>query len=232
MSNSKITAVLFDYDGVLVNSEPLHWAAWGKLMEELEIPYNIQEIKMMAGQTAPQVMSFLAKKYRPEWTPSQHEIDALASRKNDFYLELAPQKLKTYPGVTEGLTWLREKGISCAIVSTGRRREILATSAIVGIQHLFDLIVSREDAAAVKPDPEPYLFAARRLNVQPSNCLAVEDSPPGLTAALLGNIPAAAVTNTFNAELLKHPVPDRLDLSPVWLGPSMDAMFTWLKSRF
>ena len=223
------TAVLFDYDGVLVESEPLHWAAWGLLFKELEIECQQEELECMAGRTAPEILKCILAKYRPEWQPTAQELDKLALRKNDFYLEAAPTKLKTYPGVMEGLKDLRARGISCVIVSNGRRRELLATTTMLGIQSLFDLIVSREDASAFKPDPEAYLFALRRLDIPASACVAVEDSPPGLSAALLAGIDAAAVTTNFSAEILKAPIKNRPELSPKWIGPDMERFFEWMK---
>ena len=223
-------AILFDHDGVLVASEPLHWAAWEKLLAELGIPYNGAEMRMYIGKTAPEIMVSLLNRYHPGWDPAQYNPTELARRKNDFYLAAAQTDLRPYPGVAEGLEWLRAHGIRTAVVSNAKRRELDTGLGLLGLQSYFDVIVSRDDVSAPKPDPAPYLFAAAMLGVQPNECLAVEDSPPGLEAALMAKIPAVAVETNFTRRTLEHPVPGRPDLAPTWIGPTMQEFFDKLKS--
>src|SRR4051794_17500946 len=87
-------AILFDHDGVLVASEPLHWAAWEKLLAELGIPYNGAEMRTYVGKTAPEIMILLLNRYHPDWDPSKYDVDELARRKNDFYLAAARSDLR------------------------------------------------------------------------------------------------------------------------------------------
>src|SRR4051812_28462951 len=117
-------AILFDHDGVLVASEPLHWAAWEQLLSELGIPYNGAEMRMFIGKTAPEIIMALLNRYSPGWDPAKYNLTDLAKRKNDFYLAAARQELQAYPGVVEGLQWLRFKGIRTAVVSNAKRREL------------------------------------------------------------------------------------------------------------
>jgi beta-phosphoglucomutase len=222
-------AILFDYDGVLVASEPLHWAAWGALLRELGIAYRETELMKMAGMTAPMTMAALAAKYRPDWMPSEEELKLLAQRKNDFYMAKAVSDLKLYPGVLDGLGLLREKGIACAIVTNGRRRELHKTVEMLGIKDFFAAIISREDSGASKPDPTPYLYAAGVLGFAPEEGLAVEDSPTGLEAALMARVPAVAITTNFTEAELTQPVPGRPDLRPILVLPSMTELFSRLR---
>ena len=226
-------AVLFDYDGVLVASENIHLSAWMQLLAELGLPEDKKGKKIIqegVGKTAPQVLADLLNQHQPNWSPDQYMIPDLVQRKNDFYVALAQKDLQTYPGVREGIEWLRSQNIATAIVSNGRRRDLLQTVKSLNLSPLFDEIVSRDDVPAFKPDPTPYLFAAATLGKDPSRCLAIEDSPTGLEAALLARIPVAAVTTNFPAETLATPVLGRPDLKPIWIGPSIRDFFTWLKS--
>jgi beta-phosphoglucomutase len=223
-------AVLFDHDGVLVASEPLHWAAWGKLARELGLPFHEPDVRSQVGKTGPQIIASLLDKYRPGWTRDQYDPNALAHKKNDYYIADVATKLTTYPGVAEGLRWLRENGVRTAVVSNARRRELQAALEGLGLVPLFDTIVSRDEARAAKPDPMPYLVAAATLGCDPAECFAVEDSPPGLEAALMAKIPTAALLTNFPREAVAEPVPGRPDLRPAWIGADAGAFFAWLKT--
>jgi HAD superfamily hydrolase (TIGR01509 family) len=223
-------AILFDNDGVLIASEPLHWNAWEALLAELGLPYNNAEMRTFVGKTAPEIILALLNKYSPGWDRARHDLVALAQRKNDIYLKLAHSQLSAYPGVVEGLKWLRARGIKTAVVTNAKRRELEASMKITGLGSLIDLHVSRDDVSAPKPDPAPYLYAAACLAAKPSECIVVEDSPTGLEAALMGKIPAAAVMTNFPASSLQTPVPGRPNLMPIWVGADPAEFFGWLKT--
>lgn len=231
MSLTLPRAVLFDHDGVLVRSEPLHWQAWRELLRELGLPYVEAEIREMVGYTAPEIMTAILNKYRPGWDPQVFDVHSLAQRKNNRYLESAQTELQLYPGVRELLAWLRANGIGTAVVSNARRRELEAALRWVGILDQFDVVVSRDDAGIPKPDPTPYLMAAAALELEAHECLAVEDSPTGIEAALMGKIPAAAVLTNFPRSVMETPIPGRPDLRPVWLGESAAELFEALRGK-
>ncbi len=222
-------AILFDHDGVLVASEPVHWAAWRRLIEKMGLPFMEADVRGLVGKTGPQIMAALLDRYQPGWTRDEHDLDALALQKNDFYLEEMKLALQPYPGVIDGLNWLRAEGVKTAVVSNARRRELLAALDSLSMTPLFDVLISRDDVQPPKPDPAPFLFGAASVGVNPSDCLAVEDSPPGIESALVGRIPAAAVLTNFSRTVMEMPVPGRPDLRPIWVGESMLEFFDWLK---
>ena len=226
-----LRAVLFDHDGTLVESEPLQAIAWRKLFEELGIPLTAtQTLSASVGKPAPVILERLLNESRPNWRTEGLDVHALAHRKNDLYLEIADQDLQPYPGVRELLQWLKSQKVACAVVSNAKRRELLKGLELCGIRESFDLILSRDDVSAPKPDPAPYLTAAATLGFSPEECLAVEDSPTGLESALMGRIPAAAVMTHFSHSVLATPVLGRPDLRPVWIGPSIEKLFEALKT--
>src|SRR4051794_32076989 len=92
-------AILFDYDGVLVASEPIHLSAWTQLLAELSLPNDIEMIQRGIGKTAPEIMSRLLDRYKPGWSKTEYDVHELAQRKNGFYLAMAQTALKVYPGV-------------------------------------------------------------------------------------------------------------------------------------
>lgn len=231
VSPSQIEAVLFDHDGVLVASEPLHEEAWARLLESLQIDYQEHDIHAQVGKPAPLILKNLLDLYRPGWTSDQFSLNELALKKNDHYLEIMRTRLAPYPGVREGLLWLKENKIRMAVVSNARSRELHRSLDILSLKAYFDVILSRDDVAAPKPDPRAYLTGATLCGVQPEACVAIEDSPTGIEAALLARTQAVAVLTNFSEETLKQPVPGRPDLRPVKIVPQMTDFFEWLKAR-
>lgn len=226
----KPRAILFDHDGVLVASEALHWAAWERLSKEIGIPFDESRVRAAVGKTAPQILTLMMSWFRPEWDGNPDQLKAWVDRKNDIYLEEAKKGLTTYPGVLSGLQWMRSEGILAAVVSNARRRELTAMLDHLGLTPYFQTIISREDAQSAKPNPRPYLYATEILGVDPQDCIAIEDSPPGLEAALMAKIPTAAVLTNFSPDVLKNPVPGRPDLGPFWIGNSMVEFFKMIAS--
>lgn len=223
-------AILFDHDGVLAQSEALHWKAWKILLRQLGLPYIEADIRKMVGHTAPQIMEAILNQHRPGWDPKIYDIHALAFEKNNHYLVAAQTELEPYPGVPELLSWLKQRGIRRAVVSNAKRRELDSALRWLGIHEHFDVIISRDDAGRPKPDPTPYLMAAASLGLEPGECLAVEDSPTGIESALVGKIPAAAVLTNFPRHAMETPVPGRPDLKPIWIGESIQALFKALQA--
>jgi HAD superfamily hydrolase (TIGR01509 family) len=230
LTGARPRAVLFDYDGVLVASEPIHLSAWMQLLDELGLPKSKDLIRSMTGKTAPEILRQIFQKHRPEKVLSQDELNVMAQRKNQFYIAAAHQELFTYPGVHEGLEWLKSQNILMAVVSNGRRAELLKTMEQLKLTPYFKEIISRDDSQLPKPNPLPYLMGAASLGLEVEDCLAIEDSPPGLEAALRAQIPGAAVTTNFSAQTLENPVLGLPHLKPHWIGPSIQEFFAWLKT--
>lgn len=222
-------AILFDNDGVLVASEPLHWDAWGKLLTVMGIQYRAEELSQLAGRTAPEILRLLLDRYRPGWKERDYDFDKLALQKNDFYLEGLESRLKSYPGVPEGLKWLKSIGVKTAVVSNAKRRELMRAITATGIADDLDIHLSRDDTGVPKPDPKPYLMAAEKLGVAPADCIVVEDSPTGLRAGLMAKMPSVAILSTFTRSELKAPVPGRPELKPVLIAATMAEFFEELR---
>lgn len=214
MSLALPKAILFDHDGVLAKSEPLHWRAWGLLLQEMGLPFDEGVIRSQVGRTGPEILGHVLDLHRPGWTPSEYPLDELVHRKNVHYLSRVPAELKAYDGVPELLRWLKGQGIGRVVVSNARRRELVTALDALELTPLFDCVLSRDDLSAPKPDPMAYLTGAAMAGQEPTDCWAVEDSPAGIESALLGGIPSVAVLTNYSDAAMRTPVPGRPDLKP------------------
>jgi len=225
-SFKRVRGVLFDHDGTLAESEPLQAQAWRQLFLELGVQASASEILQRSiGKPAPLILETILNLYRPHWREEGLDPLTLAHRKNDFYLSLASTELRPYPGVIEFLSWLKDQGIPCAVVSNAKRRELIRGLELCGIHHFFATIISRDDCPEAKPNPLPYLTGAACLDLDPHECLAVEDSPTGIESSLTAGVPSAGVLTHFGREALETPVPGRPDLKPVWIGNSIEELW-------
>lgn len=222
--------ILFDHDGVLVSSEELHFLAWQQLIKDIGLRFEDIDFHSLVGRSAPQILEIILNRLRPGWKREDYDLDALALRKNDYYLEYARTQLAPYPGVREGLRWCQENGIRCAIVSNAKRRELEYSVQALKLAPFFGAIVSRDDVVRPKPDPAPYEFGAFALGLSPWECVAIDDSPTGLQSALLAKAVAVSVTSNFPRHALEYPIPGRPDLRPSFIARSMVEFFEWLRN--
>lgn len=191
-------AVLFDFDGVVVQSERLHMKTFLQLLE----PYGVKVAeerwyREFAGTGSRHIFEVLCSEFRvPE------DVGALVERRKKIYeAHVRAGELKETPGVRQFLLLLREKGVKAAIVSGSHRTNVAVALAVLGLEGMFELIVSGDDLPQRKPDPEPFLRAARKLGVRPSECVAVEDSPSGSRAALAAGMRLVVVRSPASKDL-------------------------------
>ncbi len=222
--------MLFDNDGVLVMSEPLHWDAWGKLLVEvLGIPYSKELVSSLAGKTGPEILRTVLDAHKPGWTEKDYPLQLLTDKKNEFYARVAREELKIYPGIQPLLEFLRARGIGRAVVSNARRKELEMALSVTGITELFDCILSRDDVARPKPDPMAYETAAAALGFSAHECWVVEDSPSGLSAGLLAGATCIGILSNFDRSYLENPVPGRPDLKPAAIFGSAEELWEWVQ---
>ena len=176
-----IQAVIFNLDGVLVNTDECHFAAWKRLAHEQGLPFDEQINGAMQGMKRMESLQMLLRKAERRYSLS--EMLALSARKNDLFNDMILHlgKESICPGATETLRELRRIGIltavgSCSENATGILRQL-------GLLELLDTVADGGDIARGKPDPEVFLLAAERLQVPPANCLAVESGRAGAEAA-------------------------------------------------
>ena len=221
-AKAMLRAILFDFNGVISDDEHLHFAAFKAVLECEGVKISEQDYET----------HFLGKDDRDcfrealkmECLPLNGErLETLIQRKSEVYLRLVDTGLRVFPGV---VSFIHEAYCTCAlaIASGALRREIEFVLARTDLKRFFSCIVTQEDVMRGKPDPEIFLTTLAVLNRQnhressivPEECLVVEDSRPGVEAALTAGMHCLAVTNSFSAEKLSaaHKVLPSLEIPP------------------
>ncbi|NLM75481.1 MAG: beta-phosphoglucomutase [Clostridiaceae bacterium] len=187
-----IKGVIFDLDGVLVSTDELHYKAWKRLAEELGIDnFTREDNEKQRGVSRMESLEVVLNKSDKEY--SQEEKVALADRKNGYYVEML-QKLDSsalLAGAVETLKMLREKGYKIAVGSASKNAPLIIEKT--GLLPLIDEISCGLDITKSKPDPEVFLVAAKKLNLEPKECLVVEDAAAGVEAAKAGGMKSLGV---------------------------------------
>ncbi len=181
-------AIIFDMDGLLVDSEPVWAIAEDAMMKARGIQVDPEIQNSLVGLRMREFLSGMCKAYR-----MTDSLDDLCTEITQSMIDLIPKQVVPRPGAPELLTFLYGRGIPCAIASSSPMAIIDATVAAQGWGYYFITHVSGDDVAHGKPAPDIYLEAARRLGVTPPACLALEDSPTGAKAAVAANMTCYAV---------------------------------------
>jgi len=191
-------AVIFDMDGVLLDSGAHHRAAWQALLEELGTePSRPDYWRLTIGRPSEEALPLLLGRRMPD-----PEVWRLARRKRDLYMDLSRGGMVPVPGVREFVATLSRLGVPRAVGTSASRFDVHRLLAGVGLQRHFDVIVTADDVALGKPDPEVYELAAARLRIRREACLVFEDSLVGVEAARRAGMRAIGVTTTHSeAEL-------------------------------
>jgi beta-phosphoglucomutase family hydrolase len=169
-------AYLFDCDGTVADSMPLHYVAWSKALSEWNCEFSEELFYAWGGMPVADIISTLNARQGLNM-PNQQ----VATRKEQLYYEILPQ-LKAVPEVLEHIE-ARHGQIPLAVVSGSTRDSVTASLETLEILDRFDTLVCAGDYRKSKPDPEPFLIAAERLRIAPADCLVFEDTDMGIQAA-------------------------------------------------
>jgi HAD superfamily hydrolase (TIGR01509 family) len=169
-----LEAVLWDMDGTLVDSEPIWARVQIELLAELGATWTLEDCVALVGSD----LGDAVKAWMARIPEGRIEPDELAERMYGEVVRSLKEGIVLRPGAVELLTALKEAGIPCALVSASYRVMIDAVLSHLP-PDLFEVIVAGDEVRNGKPHPEPYLTAARELDVDPAKCVVVEDSPGG-----------------------------------------------------
>jgi beta-phosphoglucomutase-like phosphatase (HAD superfamily) len=189
-----IAAVIFDCDGTLVDSEPLARAAWAEALAAFGYAPTAADHEANVGLPYARTHAYFAERVA---LPSS---DAFWPLYSGALYALMDDGLVVFDDAVDAARDLRGRGIPVAVASTSRRERLDRTLARAGLAEAFDATVAGDEVARGKPAPDMFLAAAARLGVAPANCVAIEDSPPGVAAAQAAGMVTIAVVRVSGTE--------------------------------
>lgn len=197
-----VTAVILDFDGVIADTERLHLSAFQEIFAGRGWVLGEAEYfeRYLGFDDRRLVLAYIADRHLE--VPGVVVEDLVTAKARAFNRYVSAQDT-LYPGARTAVLQLAAE-YTLAIASGALHHEIVAMLETGGLGGVIRVIVAADDVVATKPSPEPYLAAASRLGVSPSRCVAVEDSPAGLSAAKAAGMRAIAVTTTSPSHALVH----------------------------
>jgi HAD superfamily hydrolase (TIGR01509 family) len=199
-SGAAISAVLFDMDGVLVDSEAfIAEAAIAMLAERYGVVATREDFLPFVGMGENRFIGGVAEKYG-----AKLDIEADKARTYELYFEVIRGRLREIPGAVAFVRACRERGLKIAIATSADRRKLEANLAEVGLAESdFDAAIDGLQVERKKPEPDIYLEAARRVGVKPGRCLVVEDAVSGVKAAKAAGMTCLALAGSFPESALR-----------------------------
>ena len=192
-----IRAILWDMDGVLVNSMEFHYQAYREVLAEFGRDLSREEyLGSLIGLRNYVILRRLLGDL------PQEEVERLMAAKEAAFRRRVAGNVQPLPGAAELVRRAHEAGLKQAIVSSTPCENIELVVDSLGLRSLFDTLVGEEDAQHGKPDPEGFLVAAKRLSVPPRDCVVIEDAPEGIAGGKAAGVRCIGVTTTRPAEKL------------------------------
>ncbi len=183
-----IAGVIFDVDGLMADSEPLHRAAWHELGRECGFPTYPTDAAESLGKRSIDIFRLHHARGRFAAEPEE-----MLDRYHAILIALIRERLGPKPGLREALEWVRDRGWRCGSASSGDKVYIDVVLEVLGIRSYFQAVATGDEVVEGKPDPALYLLAAARLGVKPGECVALEDSPRGVRSAKAAGMRCIAV---------------------------------------
>jgi len=204
-----VDALIFDFDGVVVDSEPIHLRCFQQVLAGVGVRLTTQEYygKYLGYDDHD---CFLAVAADKGLSVSESQVAEMIAAKTDLVRRAFAEAVCPLPGAVELIRSAALAGIPVGVCSGALREEIEMASKTIGVSEYFRLIVSAQDVSRGKPDPEGYRLAIQRLSaacgrrVEACRCVAVEDSPAGIDAAVGAGMKVLAVTNSYPSDRLRQ----------------------------
>ena len=200
-------AVLFDLDGVILDSMPQHARAWQEVLRSrgLEVPLDF--IFRNEGALGREVLQKFFREYQGQDLDPRllervmAELETMLQEQAKIYLERYAQRVRPFPQAAGVLAAMARAGLATALV-TSSRRSVVEGCLDPELLGRFRAVITADDVSRHKPHPDPYLSGAGALGLDPKHCLVVENAPPGVASALAAGATCYALTTTLPAQYL------------------------------
>ena len=197
MSENRLKAVIWDMDGVIADTGPYHYKAWQYAFRKRGVNFTEDDFRGYFGQRNDTII-----RSNIGWSISPAEVDTIADEKEEKYRQVVAHNIKPLPGALELMRELGKHGVKMAVASSTPPENIKLIIAGLGLGSCFQAIVYGREVTEGKPSPQIFLLAARKLGVEPPNCIVIEDAVAGVAAAKRAGMKCVAVTNTHPATSL------------------------------
>ncbi len=188
-----LPAVIWDMDGVLVDSAELHLAAWQQTFSQRGVDFSRDDFHRTFGMVNKDIIAFKLGDVAADLTK------AIGHEKEEAFRNLVRQShIQPLPGAAPLIESLFSQGVPMALATSAPRANAELILGLVGFSRFFQAVVSEEDVTRGKPDPQPFLLAAERLDIPPDKAAVIEDAPAGLAAARAGGMKSIGVATSHN----------------------------------
>ncbi|MBI2147942.1 HAD family phosphatase [Candidatus Woesearchaeota archaeon] len=201
MKKPRIKAILFDMDGTIVDSEPIHEKAEFAVCRQFHIPLHPKDWKTFTGKRTRDIFKILIKRYDGAKGVT---VDDLVLEKQALFRKYAMGKLRLFHGFLPLATRLKQAGYRLALVTSSEQDMQRFVFRQLGLNGLFDAIITGDHVRHGKPHPEPYRKAMRALKALPTDCIAIEDADNGILSAKRARAHTIGITNTLPRSWLGH----------------------------
>lgn len=190
------SAVVFDLDGLMADSEPLAKWAWRKTLARYERELDDQTFRDVQGMRVADSSRLFCERFALPISPEQAMVE-----RDTLFLGAVPTRLRACPGLYSLLDELAARNLLLGVATSGHRQYVALALRTLELDGRFQAIAAGDEVERGKPSPDIYLLAAERLGVPPNRCLALEDAPLGVEAAVAAGMTCLAVPSQWTASL-------------------------------
>lgn len=194
----RFSAIVFDVDGVLVDSEPLHAWAWREVLTRYGVEAEPGEIDQFIGIPCTVMLKYFQDRV------GDRLPDTAVDEKQVLFDRVMEERLTPMEGAPAVVRELHSRGIPLAAASNSPAPRVRQMLAAIGIGECFSAVAGIDEVAAGKPAPDVYLLACRRLGTEPGRCLAVDDSPTGVASAAAAGLTVWGYVHDFSEQTLRE----------------------------
>jgi beta-phosphoglucomutase family hydrolase len=199
MSDNHLEAVIWDLDGVIADTAAYHYGAWCEVFAKRGRELSLPDFMQLFGQRHDTIIKFALGDRIP-----QKDIDKITEEKQTSYRRRIADHVQPLPGAIELLKLLQKNGIKSALGTSAVPKNVEVVVNKLGIADYFQAIAHGMEVKDSKPSPQLFRLAARKLSVEPGNCVVIEDAIAGVAAAKAAGMKCVAVTNSHPVAKLKN----------------------------